>query len=108
MVNDWGGMMLLEMALAALVGTALGLRFQVYILVPATLVVVAVAIAVGVSTGAGTWWIVLDIFIAVASLQFGYLVSAIVISLASVRALGEHSEQRTTLKLHRFTSLWLS
>jgi hypothetical protein len=101
-------MLLLEMAIAALIGAALGLRFQVYILLPATLVVVAMAIAIGVSVGSGMWWIVLDTLIAVAGLQFGYLVGAVVNSLASVRAPGEHYERPTTLKLYRFTSLGLS
>jgi hypothetical protein len=100
--------MLVEMAIAALVGAALSLRFQIYILLPATLIVVVVAIGVGVSTGAGMWWIVLDTFIAVASLQFGYLVGAAVNALASVRAVhaqGKHYERRTTLRLHHLTSL---
>lgn len=94
--------MLLEIAVAALVGAALALRFQVYILLPATLIVVAIAIAIGVSTGVGKWWIVLDTFIAVASLQLGYLVSAVVNSLASVRV--GSAEQRMRLQLH-FTNL---
>lgn len=49
--------MLLEIAIAALVGAALALRFQVYILLPTALIAIAIAIAVGVSTGAGMWWI---------------------------------------------------
>ena len=66
--------MLLEIAIAALVGAALGLIFQAFILIPASLTGVAIAIVVGVSTGAAMWWICLGIFIVVASLQFGYLV----------------------------------
>jgi hypothetical protein len=97
--------MLVEMAIAALVGAALSLRFQIYILLPATLIVVAIAIVVGVSTGAGMWWIVLDTFITVASLQFGYLIGAAVNFLVSVRASSEHYERPTTLKLHHLTSL---
>ena len=66
--------MILEIAIAALVGAALGLKFQAFMLIPASLIGVAIAIAVGATTGAGVWWICLDTFIVAASLQFGYLV----------------------------------
>jgi hypothetical protein len=105
MVNKVGeGAMLLEMAVAALIGAALGLRFQVYIILPATLIVGATAIAVEVSAGAGVWWIVLATFIAVASLHLGYLIGAGVNVLASVRTPGEHYEERTMLRLIHVTS----
>ena len=64
--------MLLEIATAALVGAALGLKFQAFILIPASLAGVAIAIAVGASTGAGMGWIILHTFIVAASLQSGY------------------------------------
>jgi hypothetical protein len=82
----------------------LGLRFQVYIILPATLIVGATAIAVEVSAGAGVWWIVLATFIAVASLHLGYLIGAGVNVLASVRTPGEHYEERTMLRLIHVTS----
>ena len=66
--------MFLEIAIVALVGAALGLNFQAFILFPASLTLVAAFIAVGAHTGAGMWWIVLDILLVAASLQLGYLV----------------------------------
>ena len=92
--------MILEIAIAALVGAALGLKFQALILIPASLIGVAIAIAVGASTGAGMGWIILDTFIVPASLQSGYLVGAAVSFLASLRAQGERHSWRTTPRLH--------
>ena len=92
--------MLLEIAIAVLLGTALGLKYQAFFLIPASLTGVAIAIAVGAFTGAGIGWIILETFIVAASLQSGYLVGAAVSFLTSLHAQGERHYWRTTPRLH--------
>jgi hypothetical protein len=91
--------MLLEFMIAALIGAILAWKFQAYILLPASLIVVAIAIAVGVSTGMGIWSTALDTFLAVASLQFGFLIGA-AINFVAVGTPSESYERRTTLGLY--------
>jgi hypothetical protein len=58
---------------AILVGTALGMRFKVLILLPATIIGLAAIIAGGVARGVGLQSIVLDAILATTGLQIGYL-----------------------------------
>jgi hypothetical protein len=91
--------MLLEFMIAALIGAILAWKFQVYILLPASLIVIPVAIAIGVSTGVGIWWTALETFLAVASLQFGYLIGAAT-NFVAVGTPSESYERQTTLGLY--------
>jgi hypothetical protein len=59
----------------ALIGSALGLRFRVFILVPAILAGATTVIAVGVAYDAGTFSIVLGSAVLATSLEMGYLAS---------------------------------
>src|SRR5262245_30602313 len=55
-------------------GAALGgLRYQVFILVPALLFVLLAVIGIGVARGAGIWAIALEILVASTALQLGYV-----------------------------------
>ena len=73
-------------ALAALcIGWALGLRFKVFILIPAILVAVAVITAWALTQGASIGTISVMNVIGVAGLQFGYLGGTLLWSLTSGR-----------------------
>jgi hypothetical protein len=69
-----GGLTVLTLTIISiLVGTALGLRFEVFILVPTiglTLTVVAVA---GIASGDGVWWLVATMVLVATFLQLGYI-----------------------------------
>jgi hypothetical protein len=53
-------------------GAVLGLRYKVFILLPAATFVLVFVIGVGVAHGAGIWSIALDMMIAAMALQLGY------------------------------------
>jgi hypothetical protein len=58
-----------------LCGAVLGLRYKIFILLPAAtfmLVFVIFVIEVGVARGAGIWRIALDMMVAMTALQLGY------------------------------------
>jgi hypothetical protein len=77
-------------ALAALcIGSALGLRFKVFILIPAILVGVAVITAWTLASGASIGTISVMNVIGVACLQFGYLGGVLLWSLTSTGRSGE-------------------
>jgi hypothetical protein len=72
-----GCLMLALIAIAALVGAALALRFKVFSLVPTTaflLVIVAVGLVI---RGDPIWWIGVVTFATTASLQFGYFAASL-------------------------------
>jgi hypothetical protein len=54
-------------------GALLGLRYRVFILLPAAIFVLVLVIAVGVACGAGTWRMALDMLVATTALQLGYV-----------------------------------
>ena len=58
---------------SVLVGALLGIRFKVFILLPAVLLAVAVVTAVGLSRESGVWWIALEIVVIMTALELGYL-----------------------------------
>jgi hypothetical protein len=64
--------MLALIAIAALVGAALALRFTVLALVPTTIFLLAVVAISLVVRGDTIWWIGVMMFAAAASLQLGY------------------------------------
>ena len=77
-------------ALATLcIGWALGLRFKVFILIPAILVGVTVITSWALTQGAGIGTISVMNVIGAACLQFGYLGGSLSWSLTSARRLGE-------------------
>jgi hypothetical protein len=82
-------------ALATLcIGWALGLRFKVFILIPAILVGVAVITAWALTGGASIGTISVMNVIGVACLQFGYLGGTLHWSLTSAGRLGEAGNSR--------------
>lgn len=66
------------LCVAALFGAALGLRFKVFVLFPATALVVGIMAAVDLASGAGTWTAGFCVVFAAVALQIGYLVSSAV------------------------------
>jgi hypothetical protein len=70
--------------LAILVGTALGMRFKVLILLPATVIGLASIIAGGVARGDGLT-ILLEAMLAIAGLQVGYLAGVTIRYLLEMR-----------------------
>jgi hypothetical protein len=70
------------------IGGALGLRFKVFILIPAILAGVAVITAWGLTQGASIGTISVMNVIGAAGLQFGYLGSTLIGSLTSAGRLG--------------------
>jgi hypothetical protein len=55
-----------------LCGTVLGLRYKIFILLPAAMFMLVFVIGVGVARGAGIWRIALDMTVAMTALQLGY------------------------------------
>jgi hypothetical protein len=64
--------MILLAIVSLLVGAALGQRFRVMVLIPATAIVMAVAIGTGVTQAYTAWWIVLAAIVAATGTQIGY------------------------------------
>ena len=58
---------------AAMIGAALGSRFKVLVLVPATAIWALATMAVALGTGAGAWSALMLSLDAVISLQVGYI-----------------------------------
>ena len=55
-----------------LCGAVLGLRYKIFILLPAATFMLVFVIGVGVARGAGIWGIALDMMVATTALQLGY------------------------------------
>ena len=65
--------MLLTLTIVTIVGGAvLGLRYKVFILLPASTSVLVCVIGIGVARGAGIWRIAPDVIVATTALQLGY------------------------------------
>jgi hypothetical protein len=54
-------------------GAVLGLRYKVFILVPAVLFAILAVIGASVARGAGIWTIVLEVLVGATALQLGYV-----------------------------------
>ena len=67
-------MMILLLAAALLIGTILGLRFKVLILVPAAIIASAATLGAGIVYDASLLSILLTTVLVIATLQMGYLV----------------------------------
>lgn len=66
------------------IGVLLGLRFKVFVLVPAIAISLGANFAIGIAKGSGIWPILFSTFITIAGLQIGYLVG-VAIRFAVVR-----------------------
>jgi hypothetical protein len=66
--------MILLAMVSLLVGAALGQRFRVMVLMPATVIVLALAIGQGVTQAYSAWWTLLMAAAAGTSVQIGYFV----------------------------------
>ena len=66
-------MLLILTIVTILGGAVLGLRYKVFILLPAATFVLVFVIGVGVARGAGIWRIALDMMVATTALQLGYV-----------------------------------
>jgi hypothetical protein len=78
-----------------LVGAVLlGLRYKVFILLPAVTFVLVFVIGVGVARGAGIWRIALDMMVATTALQLGYAGGSAFAAARKRRKL--HSGEHTT------------
>lgn len=73
------------------IGSALGLRFRVFVLLPAILITMAVITVGGIAQGAGIGTISVMNVIGATCLQFGYLGGVLLWSRTSSRRLGEAS-----------------
>jgi hypothetical protein len=71
-------MMLIALALAT--GVALGVRYTVFVLVPASCLGLAFEIAVGAAHQSGAWTSGLTVVFALTSLQVGYLIGSALLS----------------------------
>jgi hypothetical protein len=88
----------MQMAILALssllIGSLLGMRFKVYILLPVTCLAFAVIVFIVFVRDYDLWWFAISAGLATVGLQFGYIVgSAIPIVLAS-KQVDEHSLER--------------
>jgi hypothetical protein len=79
--------MLILMMISVLIGVVLGLRFKVFILVPAIGLALAIAAAVnGIVVGEGAWQLVGTMVVVATSLQLGYVGGSIVQFVTATRA----------------------
>ena len=69
--------MLAIIAIAALVGATLALRFKVLALVPTTALLLAIVAISLVIRGDAIWWVGVVVFATAASLQFGYFAASL-------------------------------
>jgi hypothetical protein len=59
------------------VGAVLGLRFKIFVLAPAMLLISAVTVAFGIASGQGVLFILLMVFTGLALLQIGYFTGCV-------------------------------
>ena len=90
-----------------LVGAVLGLRYKVFILLPAVTFVLVFVIGVGVARGAGIWRIALDMMVATTALQLGYAGGSAFAAARKRRKLhsGEHTTQADVALFASFFAL---
>jgi hypothetical protein len=71
--------MILELAIvSALAGIALGLRYKVFVLVPAVSLTIMFAVIGGIAHGDGLWSILLAMAILGTAVQFGYFAGIVI------------------------------
>jgi hypothetical protein len=76
--------MIILAAIGLLVGAALGLRFSVFILIPAICFALIIAAVDGIARGHEVWWIASTMVIAATSIQVGYIGGIVVRSASEV------------------------
>jgi len=91
-------MLILAMA-ALLLGAVLGLRFRVLILLPAAVVAIATMVAADSIEHSSLWTIVVDVVLALASLQMGYLAGAIAGGLMGLARSHKHPGRNLAVRL---------
>jgi hypothetical protein len=69
--------MLALIILSTLTGAVLGVRFKVFILVPASILVAAVTLTFVTAHGNGSWSFVFATLLAITALQVGYLAATV-------------------------------
>jgi ABC-type amino acid transport system permease subunit len=67
---------------AFLIGAILGLRFKVFMLIPAAIVSLAVIAGIGFASGNSTGYIMFVAFLGLTALQFGYVTGGVLGSFA--------------------------
>jgi hypothetical protein len=68
---------------SVLVGALLGMRFRVFILVPAVLLGVAIVTGVGIARESGIWWVAFEIVVITTALEVGYLGGSVAVRIWS-------------------------
>jgi hypothetical protein len=86
---------MMMIAILALIGILLGLRFSSFVLVPASSFCVVFAFAYGVAHGSGFWTTVSAIILSQTSIQLGYFVGSALQCFATKNRV--HSADRTAV-----------
>jgi hypothetical protein len=85
---------MMMIAILALIGSLLGLRFSSFVLVPASSFCVISALAYGVAHGNGFWATIAAIVLSQTSIQLGYFVGSAIMCFATknrVKGLGRNA-----------------
>ena len=69
--------MVMTLGISALIGLALGRRFNVFILIPTIILGLVGATGIAVARGEQAWYVVLTIIMAATTLQISYLIGGI-------------------------------
>ena len=81
------------------VGAALGLRFKMFVLAPAMLLVSAVTVAFGIAIGQGVPFILLLVFGDLALLQIGYFIGCVLHAYLTFKSEEHEATSRSSFKL---------
>ena len=90
-------MMMLIAMTVMLIGAVLGLRFKVFVLLPATVLSLAASLCAGIAHSDSPWSILLTAALALATLQIGYLAGSVV-----------NASATTQPGLSRWRKVWLA
>jgi hypothetical protein len=73
-------------AMVMLIGATLGLRFKVFVLLPATFLSLLVILSAGIAHGDSYWSVLLSATFVIAALQIGYLAGSAVVVLVTAHS----------------------
>jgi len=90
-------MMMLIAMTVMLIGAVLGLRFKVFVLLPATVLSTAATLCAGIAHSDSPWSILFTTALALATLQMGYLAGSVV-----------NASATTWPGLSRWRKVWLA
>jgi hypothetical protein len=93
--------MLILAAIGLLVGAALGLRFSVFILIPAICFALIIAAIDGIAGGHEVWWIASTMVIVATSIQVGYIGGVVVRSASEVMTVTRDDRRRMPTSTRR-------